>query len=162
MSMFIVLSPKVGSSFRKVPERSMTGISGSGGGGGGGAISPVERFVARTLLGLLFGESFTILGTILAELDLVALIKDPFRWLLRFTALLFVVVLFNCKGSTDRCLSTCSVFFAWLEYTGILVFILLLGVNWRDEGPCDEFTAVKIKGKSNIYKSRATVLVFMS
>lgn len=61
--MLVVISPKVGSSFKKVPERSITGISGR----------VLLTFAGALATGSLFFE------TTLAELDFVAIIKEP-RW----------------------------------------------------------------------------------
>lgn len=148
----LVVSPNVGSSLRNVPDRSMTGML-------CGTWSSCLPFV---LLGcfwvcLLLGESFTIFGTILAELDFVAFISEPGTFLsfvLRFCVLVPLLI-DDLPGMRRFCSPVCLgdwglVDWLWFKYTGILVFSLELLVVWVVDWHFDDFTAETEEVKNQI------------
>lgn len=130
--MLVVLSPKVGSSFKNVPERSITGIS-----GGFSISSRLLPWLGSRLLcfvlHLLTGDSFTTFGTIFAELDFVAFINEPgnFRSVVLYLFMLFALVLVllaicELRFCVSHLGSQLLHLFTWFRYTGIFVFNLLL------------------------------------
>lgn len=123
----------MGSSFRKVPERSIAGM---------GSCSSrlfilllvfifVVCFCCLHNLGV---SSFATFGTILAELDFVALIKEPDIFLSHTRALILAECVHTCPFMLvfDLPLPLHDTEF-WLEYTGIFVFTLAVSSDDGDK-----------------------------
>lgn len=147
--MLVVLSPKVGSSFKNVPERSITGISGRFSFSSRLLTWFPDRLLSFTLY-LLAADSFTIFGTIFAELDFVAFIKEPgnFRSVV-FSLLMLVVLLLVLLAACGHRLCVSHLvspllhLLPWFIYTGIFVFNLLLPCSGT--GHFEDFIAAKAK-----------------
>lgn len=132
--MLAVLSANIGSSFRNVPERSITGMC-SWSSRLWTLLEVLKLFACFCLHSLVETGcgSFATFGTILAELDFVALISEPETFRSQILALLLADCMFICtlELAFDLLLPLHDTEF-WFKYTGIFVFTLPLSTEDGD------------------------------